>query len=130
MYTVTRVNIARGFTLLETLIYLVLFTFLIGGGFLAVYQIIESSGSIREKTAREAEADFIFRKIDWILETDPTPDFVLVDGVIELDDEPLTSENVEITAFSLTNIAGTPSAVQISFEIDAVPFGPTVRYLR
>ncbi len=127
MYTVKR---NQGFTLFETLIYIVLFIFLIGGGFMAAYQVIESSGRIAEKAAREAEADFIFRKIDWVLNVDPTPSFVVDDGVLELDGEALTSENVEVTDFSITNISGTPSAVEISFELDGFPFGPTIRYLR
>ncbi|MEK7606236.1 MAG: prepilin-type N-terminal cleavage/methylation domain-containing protein [Patescibacteria group bacterium] len=125
-----KTNTKSGFTLLETIIYFALFGFLIIGGFLAAYQIIESSHRIADKTAREAEADFILRKIDWVLEFDATPAFVLDDGVLELDGDPLTTDNVEITAFSMTNIGGTPPAVRIEFEIDGVPFGPTIRYIR
>lgn len=139
----------RGFTLFETLIYLALFGFLIGGGFLAAYQIIESSGSIAEKTAIEAEADFIFRKIDWALNGEiinvsgggntltidkigsaDDAEFEENGGILELNGTPLTSSQLIISEFIVTITGGTPESVEVSFKINGEAFGPTKRYVR
>jgi len=56
-----------GFTLIETIIYIALLGFIIGGGLIAVFNILEGSGRTREAMYREQEAYFIGRKIDAIL---------------------------------------------------------------
>src|SRR3989344_8757434 len=56
-----------GFTLLETLIYLLLFTIVIGGGMVATYNVIESTAAGRNQIILQEEANFLFRKIDWAL---------------------------------------------------------------
>ncbi len=55
----------KGFTLLETLIYITLFTVIIGGGIVAVYQIIQSTDASYSHIILQEEANFLFRKIDW-----------------------------------------------------------------
>ncbi len=57
----------RGFTLIETLIYLALFAIVIGGGMVAVYQIVEGSNRNNTKVIVEEEANFLLRKVDWAL---------------------------------------------------------------
>lgn len=60
-------NVQKGFTLLETLIYLVLFVIVIGGGMVAVYNVIESTNASYNHVILQEEANFLFRKIDWAL---------------------------------------------------------------
>jgi len=60
-------NNQRGTTLIETLVYIGLFTIIIGGGMVATYQIIESIGKNQNKTIVESEGNFLLRKIDWAL---------------------------------------------------------------
>ena len=57
----------EGFTLIETIIYIAILGFVLGGGLLAVYNILEGSGRTRDAMYREQEAYFIGRKIDAIL---------------------------------------------------------------
>ena len=56
-----------GFTLLETLIYLFLFTIVIGGGMIAAYNIIEGTNAAYNHVILQEEANFLFRKISWAL---------------------------------------------------------------
>jgi len=57
----------KGFTLIETLIYLALFTIIIGGGMVATYQIIQSSAAGTNHVIMEEEANFLLRKMNWAL---------------------------------------------------------------
>lgn len=57
----------RGFTLIETLIYSLLISFIISTSLVAVYQILTSSDSLSTKTSTEQEAIFIAAKIRWAL---------------------------------------------------------------
>lgn len=57
----------RGFTLIEVLIYIVLFSLIIGGGMLGVYQIIEGSDKTSAKTMAEQESIFFLRKLNWAM---------------------------------------------------------------
>jgi len=58
---------SNGFTLIETIIYLALFTIIIGGGMVATYQIIESVKASHNHVILQGEANFLFRKIEWAL---------------------------------------------------------------
>lgn len=57
----------RGFTLIETIIYVALVGLLIGSGVVASYYIIDSSeqGSVHANAT--AEAQFLIRKVSWAL---------------------------------------------------------------
>lgn len=57
-----------GFTLLEVVIYLALFSVLLTNVLLAAYSLIDSVAINRAAIAAEAEALFINRKIIWMLE--------------------------------------------------------------
>ncbi|MEK7664228.1 MAG: prepilin-type N-terminal cleavage/methylation domain-containing protein [Patescibacteria group bacterium] len=55
----------QGFTLIESIIYLALFTIVLGGGMAATYQVIEATNAASNHIILQAEANFLFRKIDW-----------------------------------------------------------------
>lgn len=57
----------RGFTLMEVLIYLALFSIIIGGAMVAVYHIIDGNASLRAKAILQEEGGFIMAKLDWAL---------------------------------------------------------------
>ncbi|OGE82152.1 MAG: hypothetical protein A3B10_02355 [Candidatus Doudnabacteria bacterium RIFCSPLOWO2_01_FULL_44_21] len=57
----------NGFTLIETLIYIALFTIIIGGAMVAVYQIIESTNRTNERVVIQEDVNFLLRKLDWAL---------------------------------------------------------------
>ena len=57
----------NGFTLIETLIYIALFTIIIGGAMVAVYQIIESTNRTNERVVIQEDVNFLLRKLYWAL---------------------------------------------------------------
>ncbi len=57
----------KGFTLIEVIIYIGLFTLLMGTVFIAAYQIINSSGTVGKRTVVQNEGNFVMRKINWSL---------------------------------------------------------------
>ncbi len=57
----------QGFTLIEILVYLGLFTILVGGAVLAAYNVIESNGRNQTLALVQQEANFLTGKINWAL---------------------------------------------------------------
>ena len=57
----------RGFTLIETLIYIALFAFIIGGAVLTAAQLIQGTSQTNTKATTQEEENFVLRKIDWSL---------------------------------------------------------------
>ena len=56
-----------GFTLIETIIYLALFSIVIGGGMVAAFQVIQSANASNNHIIVQEEGNFLLRKIDWAL---------------------------------------------------------------
>ena len=57
----------KGFTLIETIIYIGLFAILIGGLFLGAFQLTTNTYSLEEDVVLEEEVNFVMKKIDWVL---------------------------------------------------------------
>ncbi|MDP3741157.1 MAG: prepilin-type N-terminal cleavage/methylation domain-containing protein [bacterium] len=57
----------KGFTLIETLIYLALFSIIIGGVLVSAYQIIQASTQSQENALVQEEGHFLVAKINWAL---------------------------------------------------------------
>lgn len=63
----------RGFTLIEVVIYIALFSLLLGTAFVTAYQLIFSGDDLTSTTVNLSEGNFIQRKINWIFTgLDPT----------------------------------------------------------
>lgn len=54
-----------GFTLIETLLYSILISFIIGGALVATYGLLEGSGDLNDRVVTEEEANFLLKKIEW-----------------------------------------------------------------
>jgi type II secretory pathway component PulJ len=63
----TQLKHRNGFTLLEALVYLALFSIMMGGCLVAVYAVIESSGRNEAKIQIQEEANFLFGTFNWVL---------------------------------------------------------------
>lgn len=61
----------RGFTLIETLIYIALLAFIMGSGVVAAFYVIDSSEKEKGNIHAISEAAFLMRKIDWALNNTP-----------------------------------------------------------
>ena len=57
----------KGFTLIETLLYLGLYTIIIGGMLAAIYGMFQSNAHNETQAMLEEEGDFLVGKINWIL---------------------------------------------------------------
>ncbi len=57
----------RGFTILETVIYIALFSLLMTGIIVTVYELLEGGMNNREAVAIQEEGGFINRKLSWAL---------------------------------------------------------------
>ena len=57
----------KGFTLVETLVYLALYAILVGGALAAAYSIFESQARNETAAIIEEEGVFLIGKIDWAL---------------------------------------------------------------
>ncbi|MEK9185593.1 MAG: type II secretion system protein [Patescibacteria group bacterium] len=62
-----RKNRQKGFTLLEVIVYIALLTFIIGSGVVAAFYVIDASEGGKADINAIAEAEFLLRKIDWVL---------------------------------------------------------------
>ena len=149
----------RGITLIETLVYIALFVFLIGSGVISAFYIIDSSERNKSDLSVTTEAQFLLRKIDWALTgvtsiTSPSSgnsDGTLSvnkagvgDIVINLDSgrvelsrggnpaESLTAERVLIENLSFNHVPeqGTkPAAVEVSYTANGKAF-EMIKYFR
>jgi len=139
-----------GFTLLEMLVYIGLFSLIMVGALIGAFQIINSSVETRQRVVLEQEAHFLFRKTDWALNGDVDSvsapgndrleidkggndfDFWVDNGLLVLNDvsTPLSSSGVEVSDFYVENDFGPPESVSASFKINGRQFATTTRYVR
>lgn len=63
----TNFSSKRGFTILETVIYIALFSILMTGILVTVYELLAGGAQNRESVAIQEEGTFINRKISWAL---------------------------------------------------------------
>ncbi len=57
----------RGFTLIEMIVYMALFSIMMGGLIVTVHQLYQSIGSMNSKVMEQEEINFVIKKIDWVL---------------------------------------------------------------
>ncbi len=146
----------RGFTLIETVVYIGLVAFIIGGAVAVSFNIIEGSFRLDRKTVIQEEGSFVVRKIEWALSSASDVDTSVVgelriirhDGlaiVIKREQKnlsmsedggdtflPLTSDRVSVSDFIIENASTTgagPRGVEITLVIDDATFS-TSYYLR
>lgn len=98
----------KGFTLIETVIYLALFAILVAGFFTAAYAILESQNRVREKVIADGEANFVMGKITWALE-----------GGISIIDPSLGNTSTKLVV-SKTSLPGGESPLTFNLLIGAI----------
>lgn len=146
----------RGFSLIETIIYLSLIGLIIGGAVAASYSLIEGSGHLDTNAATQEEGSFVIRKIDWALAGASRLDFSgtkelaihRYDGLTVVIKQaqarivmsqdggatflPLTSDQVAVTDLVFqeqASVSGAPPGVSAAFTIGSSTFR-TTRYLQ
>ena len=141
----------RGFTLLETIMYIGLFGVLMSGALVAVYQLIDGGVHNMHSVAVEEEGLFVNRKMNWALKgatavtapdsktlvitrpdlgaqspltiTEQSGEMLLTRGVAA--PLPLTTSELKVTSTSVSSVpagGGIPASVRVYYAIDGVPF--------
>ncbi len=145
----------RGFTLIETIIYIALFGFFMSGVVLCVYGMMQSGDQFSRRNTASDEGAFVTAKLDWALRslgsittpasgygtslsvtrTDGTQvDVRLNSGVIEMRINggsyiPLTTSNVTVTSLGFNTFSATQPGIEASTTINGLSF-MTRRYIR
>lgn len=110
----------RGFTLIETLVYIALLGILMGGAMLAVYQLIANVGQVNANIAIEEEANFLLRKVNWALGNGyDTSDFDLDGDNLEFNGTILNSADVVVSDFDSSD------PTKITFKLNGRLFETT-----
>lgn len=127
----------RGFTLIEVIVYIALFSILIGTAFATAYHMIDNSRQLNLKDTLQEEGNFVIRKINWALtgvKTITTPSTSTpTSGVLTLEKwngdvisiqqsgtkielkinsgsfTPITTDNVSVSSLSFSFISGSTS---------------------
>lgn len=145
----------NGFTLIEILIYIALFSIIIGGVLASAYQIIQASSQSQDSTLVSEEANFLEAKINWALtgatainlpasgvpgivldinKSDGTnPFFSASTNQLFLNGKVLNSDSVKVENVSFTHL--TPEGIQAVFRVTSKLTGftqnaTTTKYLR
>lgn len=145
----------RGFTLIETLVYIFLLSLLLTGSVLVVFTLATNSDKLNTDTSVHDEGSFVLRKLDWVLGSlssvstpssgslyttslsltrsdGTTVDVRLSGSVIQMRENggsysDLTTGNVAVSALHFGYISGTPAGIEASTTINGVIF-TTRRY--
>jgi len=136
----------KGFTLIETIIYIALLAFIIGAGVSSAYYLIDSSVKGENDVNTIAEAEFLLRKIDWAMTGATSFDVGLMEIMkggapirfdldsnrarIKIGDGPfiyLTSSSTRVIGLEFISIS--PDGITASSTIDGKHFEIT-KYLR
>ena len=125
-----------GFTLIETIIYVVLVGFMLTALVFVTYQLLSSGDSINAKILVQGEADFAIRKVEWAFSS--AESISVVDNVLSvyrygaadpivfssdrqnflMNDIPLNNARVKIENLVFTGIGSAPDGVEMSFMIN------------
>ena len=99
----------KGFTLIEVIIYIALFSLLMGTAFVTAFGLIEGSGKLSAKTTTQEEGNFVLRKINWALTgiSNDTADITNPPKV-----SPYTSNTLSIKKW----LTGTKIPVEIDYD--------------
>lgn len=148
---------SKGFTLIETIVYIALFAIIMSMGLMTTYQLLQGSAQVSGKASVQDEENFVLRKIDWALSgasnvsvptqttltvtryDSNTVDFRLNGTVIEIRESaigttyiPITTSNMKVNALTFTYIPPTgtgPAGVRAVMKINGFD-ASTTRYIR
>ncbi|MEK7642423.1 MAG: prepilin-type N-terminal cleavage/methylation domain-containing protein [Patescibacteria group bacterium] len=148
-----------GFTLIEVIIYIALFTVLMGSAFVTAYQLLQGSDVLNQKTINQEEVNFVLHKINRALNSIATinnpasgysnsltitkydgtvVDIKLNANKIELRDGisgaylPITTDNVKVTTLQfqyLPPVGTSPAGITASTTINGF-VASTTKYIR
>lgn len=115
----------RGFTLIEVIVYLALFSVLMAGAVMSLYAVTRGADERRRAAAVASEADFLAAKLAVQVAEVRSLTGVVFDPVartITLNGVPLTSANVSVGAFTADRVEDSRGSV-VAYEVRFVMNG-------
>lgn len=130
----------RGFTLIEMLVYIGLFSIIIGGLISSIYYISQNTQSTSNKVLTQEEINFVKKKIDWALNEvesvsasgsslniNKSAGNIIIrlntDGDIEIEEDseknPITTKNVKVDNLNFTYNSDT-KVLNIEFTLNGI----------
>ncbi len=142
----------NGFTLIEAIIYIALFSILIGGALVATYQLMQGADSLNSKKTLQEEGNFVLRKLDWALtgvksfsipnsrqiiitkDTGDTVEIKLLNNTIQMRENlgtfaSTTTSNLIVNNLQFQSIGTNPLGIIATTTINGVDFVIT-KYIR
>jgi energy-converting hydrogenase Eha subunit G len=114
-----------GFTVIETVIYIAIFTIFIGGAVVSAFNLIMSNDTNKTDAYMEEEGQFVLAKIEWMLSQSMDPFLVGDDTPLTLTHLLLTHEIVGAVAYtniSFTLQTHTPTGRLVSQDFSGIYF--------
>lgn len=96
----------RGFTLIETIVYLALFSILMGGAVVAAFNIFEGAGRQATRTMLEEEGNFLIAKINWA-----------VSGAQSVNEPGSYGSKLSVNKVTSLNSAGQPVVTAVTISL-------------
>jgi type II secretory pathway component PulJ len=135
-----------GFTLLEMIIYIALFSFMIGGLIMTSFMLVQNSHKTENRITVQGEMNFVLKKINWVInqakdidipssnilsanaDNDNENEFEIKyeNNKITLNNKEITTINVSVDKLSFETIGENPKGVKITLIIN----GQEVNYTK
>ena len=142
----------KGFTLIEMIVYMALFSIIMGGLAATAYQLSQGAQNTTAKVGAGEEINFVMKKIDWVLvgasnisvsadqkiltvtNSNLSPSTVVIklndtEKKIQMDNKNLTTENVEVRSLIFKKINTNPPGISIELDINGI-VNTYTKYLR
>jgi prepilin-type N-terminal cleavage/methylation domain-containing protein len=104
----------KGFTLIETVVYIALFAILMGGAVAVAYTVFESAGHNQGKETMQQEGDFLIGKIEWALSSVQTITLPLLDFATQTQ-----SSILQVTKYDGSNVTVSLNGNNMQLQKDA-----------
>ncbi len=101
----------KGFTLVETIVYIALFSIIMTGAFVTAYQLIVGSDRLNTKKTIQSEGNFVLAKIGWALDSVSTSSAEIISPP---QTPPYTSNTLSLKKYYLGE------KISVSIQYDAV----------
>src|SRR3989344_7584602 len=87
-------NKNRGFTLIEMVIYIGLFSIIMAGLITVAFQLSQSAGETSEKVVTEKEINFILKKFDWVFTGALSESVDITSGELSIENPSISSDPI------------------------------------
>lgn len=138
---------SKGFTLVEVIIYIALFSLLMGTAFVTAYGLIDGISDLHTKNMVQEEGSFVMRKLNWALTGADTfsisgseltihkydgttvmiklgsggdAEKILMDSTGSF--LPITTENVKVTNLQFQQVGSNPIGISATTTVNSVDF--------